>query len=211
MNKFKTILVLFFLLVLFVGFSAVSYVEAITSNISDNVFRLHVIANSDSEADQTLKYIVRDEVLKYLKSVDPNASSKDEVISIISNNLDNIKKVAEDTIANNGYNYPVTVEIGTFEFPTKTYGDISFPAGFYDALRVKIGAAAGKNWWCVMFPPLCFVDISTGIVDDESKQTLKNDLSEESYDIISSNDNTVHFKFKILEMFNNIGLKLGSN
>lgn len=211
MNKFKTILLLVFLLVLFVGFCAVSYVQAVTENISDNVFRLHVIANSDSDEDQNLKYIVRDEVLKYVKTIAGDVTSKEELISIVSKNLDNIKKVAEDTVVNNGYNYPVTVEIGNFDFPTKTYGDISFPAGFYDALRVKIGAAAGKNWWCVMFPPLCFVDISTGIVDDTSKQTLKDDLSEESYDIVSSNDDTIHFKFKILEMFNNIGLKLGVN
>ncbi|MCL2860603.1 MAG: stage II sporulation protein R [Oscillospiraceae bacterium] len=211
MNKFKTILLLFFLLVLFVSFSAVSYVQAITENISDNVFRLHVIANSDSDADQNLKYVVRDEILKYVKTIAGDVTSKDELINIVSNNLDNIRKVAQDTVINNGFNYPVTVEIGNFDFPTKTYGDISLPAGFYDALRVKIGAAAGKNWWCVMFPPLCFVDVSTGIVPDSSKQTLQNDLSEESYDIISSNDNTIHFKFKILEMFNNIGLKLGFN
>ena len=83
-------------------------------------------------------------------------------------------KIAKDTVEKQGYSYDVSVEIGNFSFPTKQYGDISLPAGFYDALEVKIGNAKGKNWWCVMFPPLCFVDVSSGIVPDNSKETLKN-------------------------------------
>ena len=211
MNKLRTILVLSFLMFLFVCISAISYVQAVSQNISDNVFRLHVIANSDLEADQNLKYVVRDEVLNYVKSISDNTTSKEELTRIVSNNLDNIEQIAKNTVVNNGYNYPVKVEIGKFSFPTKTYGDISLPASLYDALKIEIGNATGKNWWCVMFPPLCFVDISTGIVDETSKQTLQDNLNEESYNIISSNDNTVSFKFRILEMFNNIGLKLGAN
>ena len=103
--------------------------------------------------------------------------------------------------------YNVNIKIGNFEFPTKQYGDIALPAGFYDALRVEIGQAEGRNWWCVMFPSLCFVDISSGVVPDYSKEELHNALSEEEYSIISNNsDNEIKFKFKLIEFFANNGL-----
>ena len=116
------------------------------------------------------------------------------------------------TIIENGYDYNVEVEIGNFSFPTKTYGDISLPAGFYDALRVKIGKAEGQNWWCVMFPPLCFVDISSGIVPTESKENLKENLDSEEYTLISDNESEdIKLKFKIVEMLQNIGIAISSN
>ena len=116
------------------------------------------------------------------------------------------------TIADEGYNYDVNIKIGNFEFPTKYYGDISLPAGYYDALRVEIGNASGRNWWCVMFPSLCFIDISSGIVPDESKEDLQNVLSEEEYSIISDNSNYgIKFKFKLLEFFANSGLTTAKN
>ena len=100
------------------------------------------------------------------------------------------------------------MQIGDATFPTKTYGDISLPAGNYDALKVKIGKADGQNWWCVMFPPLCFVDVSSGIVPDSSKEELRENLNEEEYDLISeNNDQEINFKFKLVEFFQN--LKLG--
>jgi len=113
----------------------------VSSGIADSVFRLHVIANSNSDADQALKYKVRDNIIQYINSLSVNLNSKDEVIKIANEHLDDIKQIALDTIHQNGYNYDVNVEIGNFEFPTKQYGDISLPAGFYDALKVEIGAA----------------------------------------------------------------------
>ena len=116
-------------------------------------------------------------------------------------------------IQSEGFDYSVTVEIGNFEFPTKTYGDISFPAGCYDALRVKIGSASGQNWWCVMFPPLCFVDVSSGVVPDSSKDDLQNALNDEDYAIISECDNSsdISFKFKLIEFFAEKGLITAKN
>ena len=100
-------------------------------------------------------------------------------------------------------NYDVCVEIGNYNFPTKNYGDISLPSGYYDALRVKIGEAKGQNWWCVMFPPLCFVNVSSGIVPDESKEQMKESLSDEGYSVISDNEsNNIKFKFKLIELLN---------
>ena len=165
------------MLFIFVFVNACSYVAAVSDNISNNVFRLHVIANSDSVEDQNLKYIVRDSVIDFVNSSTSNVTCKEELIENL--NLDAIRNIAQNTVWAHGYSYPVTVELGHFDFPTKVYGDVSLPAGFYDALRVKIGDSAGQNWWCVMFPPLCFVDVSSGIVPDSSKEILEENLDSE--------------------------------
>lgn len=206
-SKLGIIIILSLLLFLYTLICAFSYAQAVSNDISDSVFRLHVIANSDSDEDQNLKYKVRDALLNYMNNICSNCSSKEEAIKTVSEHKDDFKQVALNTIINNGYNYDVNIQIGNFEFPTKQYGDIALPAGFYDALRVEIGKAEGKNWWCVMFPSLCFVDISSGIVPDESKEELQEVLSEEEYAIISNNsDNEIKFKFKLIEFFANNGL-----
>ena len=210
---FKRFLILIFLLFIYTIICAVSYVNAVSSNIESSVFRLHVIANSDSKEDQDLKYIVRDNILTYINEISKNASTKEEVIEIARNNIDTIKQIAQETVYENGYNYSVNIKIGNFAFPTKQYGDISLPAGFYDALRVEIGSASGQNWWCVMFPPLCFVDVSSGVVPEESKEVLQENLSYEDYNLLSENQNNsdMNFKFKIVELFQNIGIKLAQS
>lgn len=189
---------------------AFSYVNAVSANISSSVFRLHVIANSDSAEDQNLKYLVRDALIDYMNSVSKNSNSKDEAISIAYQHKSDFYKIAKKIINDNGYDYNVNISIGNFTFPTKNYGDISLPAGYYDALKVEIGNASGQNWWCVMFPPLCFVDISTGIVPEDSKETIKDSLHTEEYNLINNAQTAdVKFKFKLLEFFQNI--KLANN
>ena len=206
-SKFKMIITLSFLLFIYTSICAFSYAEYISTDISNSVFRLHVLANSDSKEDQDLKYKVRDSLLNYMNSICNNCSNKEEAINLVEKNKNNFKQIALDTIHNEGYNYEVNINIGNFEFPTKTYGDISLPAGFYDALRVEIGKAKGQNWWCVMFPPLCFVDVSSGIVPNESKEVLNESLTDEEFSIVSDTSNKeVQFKFKLLEFFNNAGL-----
>ena len=135
-KKFKYSLILSFLLFIYVSISAVSYVSAVSENISSNLFRLHVIANSNSEEDQNLKYIVRDKIISHVNETGKTAISKEDLISKL--NLKEIEQIAKQTIKEQGYNYDVSVEIGNFSFPTKQYGDISLPAGYYDALEVKI-------------------------------------------------------------------------
>lgn len=183
-----------------------------SSDIANSVFRLHVIANSDSDTDQNLKYKVRDALLEYMNNICKDCSSKSEAIELVKLHQNEFKEVALDTIKKEGFNYDVKIEIGNFEFPTKQYGDISLPAGFYDALKVEIGEAKGRNWWCVMFPSLCFVDISSGIVPEESKEDLQNVLSDEEYSLISNdNDYSIKFKFKLLELFANSGINTAKN
>lgn len=211
-SKIKIVLILSLLLFLYTIICAVSYVEAVSSDISNSVFRLHVIANSNSNEDQSLKYKVRDSLLNYMNNICKDCNSKEEAVNIVSKHQEEFKQVALKTIENEGYSYNVKIEIGNFEFPTKQYGDISLPAGFYDALKVEIGKAEGRNWWCVMFPSLCFVDVSSGIVPEESKEELQNVLSDEEYAIISDKSTlNIKFKFKLLELFTNSGLITAKN
>lgn len=206
-SKIKRFIILFLLLFIYVLSSAISYTNAVCSNISDNIFRLHVIANSDSEEDQNLKYIVRDNIIQYINSMCSESQTKDEVIEFANSNIHKITQIAQQTIFDNGFDYSVNVEIGNFAFPTKKYGDITLPPGFYDAIKIEIGEANGQNWWCVMFPPLCFVDVTSGIVPDESKQTMKENLSEEEYELISENSSEIEVKFKIVELLQNLTIR----
>ena len=201
-KRFFVVLIVF---AFFVFVSAISYVNAVSEDISDSVFRLHVIANSDSKEDQDLKYKVRDAVLEYMNNISADCSSKEEVIRLAYEHQEDFISVAEKVIRENGFDYNVKIEIGNFEFPTKYYGDISLPAGFYDALKIEIGEAKGQNWWCVMFPPLCFVDVTSGVVPDESKQIMQDNLSDEEYSLISDNESSdIKFKFSLIEFFKNI-------
>ncbi len=202
-SKVKAGIILFFLLNCYIFLCAFSYVEAVSYDISNSVFRLHVIANSDSVQDQNLKYLVRDSLLDYMNKLCKNINTKEEAINLAEEHKEDFENIALEVIHKNGYDYSVNINIGNFNFPTKSYGDISLPAGMYDALRVEIGKAEGQNWWCVMFPSLCFIDINSGVVNEDSKEVLEDNLSEESYNIISdTSSNTIKFKFKLLEFFN---------
>ncbi len=199
----KRFLLLFLLLFLYIFISAISYTNAVSQDISSAVFRLHVLANSDSQEDQNLKYLVRDNILNYIQEISNGITSKSEIIEIIKSHSSEIHEIATKTIEENGYNYPVSISIGNFAFPTKKYGDITLPAGLYDAVRVEIGSAKGQNWWCVMFPPLCFVDTTSGIVPENSKKLIQDNLSQEEYNLISKDTSSVKVKFKIIELLQN--------
>lgn len=203
-KKVKNSLILLFLLFLYISISAISYVNAVSSDIENSVFRLHVIANSDTKEDQDLKYKVRDNLIEYMNSLCKDVTSKEEAIKISKLHEEDFLNIANNNIKENGYSYPVTIEFGNFSFPTKDYGDISLPAGYYDALRVKIGEAKGQNWWCVMFPPLCFVNVSSGIVPEDSKELIKQELNDEEYSIVTKEDNSnIQFKIGLIEWFMN--------
>ena len=160
-SKIKYFILVSLLLLCFIFISAVSYVNAINTDISNAVFRLHIIANSNSKEDQNLKYRVRDEIIKYLDSISKDCSSKEEILNLVNLHKNDFYEVAKNTISSSGFNYAVNINIGNYEFPTKKYGDIELPSGKYDALKIEIGNASGKNWWCVMFPPLCFIDVTS--------------------------------------------------
>ncbi|MBQ9984105.1 MAG: stage II sporulation protein R [Lachnospiraceae bacterium] len=145
------------------------------------IMRFHVRANSDSSEDQELKLAVKEDVVAYLKPLLEKCKSVSESKNVIVANLQNIYTIAVNTIVEQGYDYSVEVYVTEETFPAKTYGDITFPAGQYQALRVDIGEAKGQNWWCVMFPPLCFIDESTAMVSEEGKEILEENLTPEEY------------------------------
>lgn len=209
MKKLKRFFIIFIFLCLYIYISAISYVKVVSNDLQESIFRLHVIANSDSIEDQNLKLKVRDNIIKYMNSLCSNTKSKSEAIQIAKEHSEEFYDIAKRTVEENGYTYDVKLNFGNYNFPTKKYGDIIFPSGNYDALKIELGNANGQNWWCVMFPPLCFVDISSGIVPDESKDTLKNSLSnDEEYMLINEEKNSnVKLKFKLIEMFQNVKIK----
>lgn len=201
------------LAVLLIGFIQLnSYTEDMNKGLADNLIRLHVIANSDSPEDQELKREVRDAVLSYVQGEVKDSLDIEQTRGIILNNIDEITSTAQKIIHDKGKNYEVKTMLGHHPFPTKAYGDIYLPAGNYQALRVVIGDGEGANWWCVLFPPLCFVDVTHGIVPETVKDDLKKVLSEEEYKIITStedeSDIPIKIKFKIVEMLQDSKIKL---
>lgn len=201
-NLLKKFIVLLSLFAIFFIITAYSYAENISNGLSEDIFRLHILANSDSNEDQSLKLKVRDEIIKYMKDLTKDSYSKEVVIQKSYEHIEEIKKIAQKVILENGYNYDINIEIGNFYFPTKYYGNISLPAGNYDALKIEIGDSQGQNWWCSLFPPLCFVNISAGVIDENGNDYLKENLSEEEFAIVSSKDSDIKFKFKIIELLN---------
>ena len=156
------------------------------AHLAQEVLRFHVLANSDSEEDQALKLKVRDAVLEYLEENMPEMSDAAETALWMRGNIDAIETVSRETVAAEGAEYPVNAAVTTCWFPEKSYGDVTFPAGNYEALRIEIGAAEGHNWWCVLYPGLCFLDAANAVVPDEGKQKLKNVLTEEEYSRVTA-------------------------
>ncbi|WP_331854874.1 stage II sporulation protein R [Terrisporobacter sp.] len=203
-----SILVVVLITSTFVIIKEVNKIEACTYDYKDKLIRFHVIANSDSDKDQKLKLKVRDEVISYLQPKLENSNSIEESEKIIKNEYKTLENISKKVISKNGYNYIVKVGLEYSNFPAKQYSSVVLPAGKYKALRIIIGEGKGKNWWCVMFPPLCFIDDQNGIIDEKTDKKLKEVLTEEEYDLImAKNKNEVknlEFKFKITEVFQNI-------
>jgi len=189
-------------LIFIVFVSCFTYSVSAKKTIENSLLRLHIIANSDADFDQKLKISVRDAVLRDCAHLFENAKSRQETLLIAEENLSVIEDVAEKEIARLGYSYPVKAVVEREKFPVKRYENIVLPAGDYDAVRILIGEGAGKNWWCVMYPPLCFVDEATV---RSGKETLKASLSPLEYELIASEDALpVEFRFKILELIEKI-------
>ncbi len=186
----------------------VKKISTASEDYKDKLIRFHVIANSDSDEDQNLKLKVRDAIIDYLQPKLSNSKSIEESESIIINEYSKLEEISKSIITKNGYDYDVKVGIDYSNFPTKQYSNIVLPAGEYKALRIVIGEGKGKNWWCVMFPPLCFVDEQKGVIDKDTDEKLKEVLTEEEYELIAQNTkkqvSKVQVKFKIVEVLQNI-------
>ena len=155
-------------------------------DLAKEVFRFHVLANSDSDEDQVLKMQVKEAVIAYMKEDIPDSDNVETTKEWARNHLDAIVNLAKAVIREEGYDYPVIAEVTTCDFPDKTYGDITFPSGRYEALRIEIGEANGQNWWCVLYPNLCFIDAVHAVVPEEGKKDLKKVLQEDTYEMVTA-------------------------
>ena len=167
--------------------------QRIQKDIAKEVLRLHVVANSDSEEDQALKLQVKETIVTYLRGVMGDAVSVEEARAEIQKRLPEIEELAREKMQKEGYDYDAEAQLGQCYFPVKEYGDMTFPAGDYEALKVNLGESAGKNWWCVMYPTLCFVDSTYQVVPDSSKEKLKESLTEEEYNSLLDGDASVKY------------------
>ena len=186
----------------------VKKISAASEDYKNKLIRFHVIANSDSDEDQNLKLKVRDAVIDYLQPKLELSSSIEESETIIKSEYKKLEDISKNIVLENGYKYDISVGIDYSTFPTKQYSNVVLPAGEYKALRIIIGEGKGKNWWCVMFHPLCFVDEQSSIIDTDTDKKLREVLTEEEYALIAQNNkkqvNKVEVKFKIVEILQNI-------
>ena len=170
-------------------------------DIAKEVIRLHVVANSDLEIDQKLKLEVKEEIVTMLRQKMQDNTSVAEAQVTLRQQIPEIEELAENYIKKKGYSYSVKATLENCYFPIKEYGDMVFPAGYYNALNVRIGQASGKNWWCVLYPTLCFVDSTYQTVPEESKAKLKENLTEEEYDMLLEGGDKVEYGFWFFELF----------
>ncbi len=174
--------------------------QSLQQGIAEKILRFHVLAASDTKEDQELKLEVRDAVGVYMEEELADALNKSESEELVRLHLGEIEAVAEQTIKEAGYDYPVTASLAYVEFPEKTYGAYVFPAGTYEALEVVIGEGKGHNWWCVMYPNLCFSGSVYEVVDEEAEERLREVLSTEEYEAVFSSGN-VKVEWKSLAFF----------
>lgn len=169
-------------------------------HLAQEVLRFHILANSDSQEDQALKMEVKETVLSYLEKDMPEAMNVDETRDWMGRHTTKLEEIARQKVLDKGKNYPVSAAVTTCYFPEKTYGDVTFPAGNYKALRIEIGAAKGNNWWCVLYPNLCFADATNAVVPEEGKKKLKNVLTEEEYSQVTTQSD-FKIKWYFLDIF----------
>ncbi len=200
MKKIKVFIPIFVLLLLAAAYTA-PFIKT-SERISNDVFRLHILANSDDQIDQQLKLKVRDAVLEKGKDIFEGCTSLEETIERCENNIDFFESTASKCIAENGYDYPVKAYVDKEFFNTREYETITLPGGVYNALKIEIGEAKGHNWWCVMFPAICLSAVS----EDE----INNVLDDEESALISKNKK-YEIRFKIVEIYEDIKNKLFNN
>ena len=177
--------------------------ENLQEGIASELIRFHVIANSDSAKDQALKLEIKQALTDALRPKLENVKDITEARTVLKNNLPEMVSISEDIIKENGFTYEAAATIERGYFPLKVYGDLTLPPGEYEAVRVELGEAKGQNWWCVMFPPLCFVDSTYSVVPDSSKEELKYMLTDEEYNaVFSKKDTKIKIKFKLLTLLN---------
>ncbi len=169
-------------------------------SIATKILRFHVLANSDSREDQAVKEEVRDAVGVYLQPLLEDAESLEETKQIVGRNIEPVVEIAKETLAEHGYDYEVTARITKTEFPEKRYGSYVFPEGDYEALQIVIGEGEGQNWWCVLYPNMCFKGSVFEVIEEEADEALREVLNPWEYASVFDSGK-VELRFKFLEYF----------
>lgn len=204
---YKTLLVLgsIFIILTVIAIGIIRYSKDVTDSISKQLIRFHVVANSDTTDDQLLKQKVRDEVIEFIEPLLSECETVEDTRYILEGSLPVIKEISQEIVEDWGKDYQVYVALDKANFPTKSYGDVVLPAGEYEACRIIIGEGKGENWWCVMYPPLCYLDVATGVVPLEGKEQLENGLNEKQYKLITDRDDkNYEVRFKLVESINSL-------
>lgn len=189
------LLICFLVILLFIPFAlGIQAKKAFTTN---NLIRFHVIANSDEQHDQEVKYMVRDRIIEVLKQQLIGAESCQEAREIIASNRTHLASVARETVTAGGFSYAVRVELDRADFPPKAYGNVVLPQGEYEALRIVLGEGKGANWWCVLFPPLCFVDISGNALENNKESVVVQETLAQQGN--GGNESGVDLRFRLLD------------
>ncbi|MBE6990994.1 MAG: stage II sporulation protein R [Ruminococcaceae bacterium] len=191
-----------FEIALFIGLFAAVLIggaNAQSQKLADSIVRLHVVANSDTDEDQALKLEVRDRVIEITSSLNMGSDAQHAQI-VLRENVDEIETAVRQMVQEKGYDYPVTVTLGTENFDTRVYDTFSLPAGQYTSLRVTIGDGAGKNWWCVVFPPICMASCS----EELTSQAMAVGLDEGDVALITGDNQIYVLKFKLLELVQSV-------
>ena len=195
-----------FVVILFMAiYGSIHTASGSVEDIAGKIVRFHVIANSDSLEDQDVKLKVKEAVIEFVQKETKDFKDVEQTKNFLIHNTEHIIKIAEETLKQNNFDYTVKANLTKCYFPIKSYGDAVFPAGQYQAYRIEIGKAQGKNWWCVLYPPLCFIDASTGVLPADSKDDLQQVLGDDNYQTVCPDSDTkVHFRFKFLTFLNGL-------
>ncbi|MCC8045022.1 MAG: stage II sporulation protein R [Clostridiales bacterium] len=211
MKRNVSAIVLFLLLSLFLNFTvAAAHYTFLQQGIAEEVVRFHVLANSDSEEDQAVKYLVRDAILTWIADEMQDAKEEPQseqteraaILQFLSENLSKLEENANRILEEQGKSYSAQAEIAWCYFPDRTYGSYTFPAGWYQALRIRLGEAAGQNWWCLLYPALCFSDCLHAAISDNGQTKLEENLTVEEYQLLLKNPSQWKIAFRWADFLN---------
>lgn len=172
--------------------------QILQQGIAEEVLRFHVIANSDSIEDQQIKLLIRDEILAWSngKTEEDAVNGKEDTEAFFRTHLEEIEEISNQILQKNGFEYQAAVRITQCYFPDRRYGECIFPAGWYQAVRIELGNAKGQNWWCVLYPELCFRDCLHAVAEEEQMKSLEKVLTAEEYDYLLDNPRKWHISFR---------------
>lgn len=176
--------------------------EALAANLAPSVLRFHILADSDRNADQRVKLEVRSLILDYLGQALSPTATKEDTVNYLTEHVTTVEALANEYLKKQGFSYQAQLELTNCYFPMKAYGNMTFPAGYYDAARIILGKGQGHNWWCVLYPRFCFVDATCSEIPGETLTQLQEGLKQDDYLALQDSRPEVKIRFFLFPMLN---------